>query len=211
MSHDFFNDIFEDRMFTIMAEETNNYACQKIREIMQGRDHFQQMDHHSHHQHARLGTWKDVNSWDMKIFTAHLLVMSSIHKPALHNYWSTKTLSHTPFFGQYISRNKFQDILWNLHVSDTTNNPPPGSPNHDPLAKVRPLLQMCQTNFRLRYTPGATISLDESTMAFKGCVRYDFSIFFHLFTNFKLDNKIHTQTHTYTSTNSLPIFQVFTI
>ena len=173
---DFFNDIFEDRMFTIMAEETNNYACQKIREIMQEHDHFQQTDHHSHRQHARLGTWKDVNSWDMKIFTAHLLVMSSIHKPALHNYWSTKTLSRTPFFGQYISRNKFQDILWNLHVSDTTNNPPPGSPNHDPLAKVRPLLQMCQANFCLCYTLVVTISLDELTMAFKGHVRYDFSI-----------------------------------
>ena len=82
----FFNDIFEDRMFTIIAEETNNYAHQKLREIMQGCDHFQQMDHHSHCQHARLGTWKDVNSWDMKIFTAYLLVMSSVHKPALHNY-----------------------------------------------------------------------------------------------------------------------------
>ena len=25
----------------------------------------------------------------------------------------------TPFFGQYIGRNKFQDILWNLHVCNT--------------------------------------------------------------------------------------------
>ena len=31
---DFFNDIFEDRMFTIMAEETNNYVHCKIQEIM---------------------------------------------------------------------------------------------------------------------------------------------------------------------------------
>ena len=168
---DFFNDLFEDRMFTIMAEETNNYACRKIHEVMAGRDHVQQMDHYSHCQHARLGQWKDLNPSDMKIFTVHLLIMSSVHKPALHNYWSTKTLSHTPFFGQYIGRNKFQEILWNLHVSDSTYNPPPGSPNHDPLAKVRPLLEMCQRNFRLRYTPGQYISLDESTMAFKGRVR----------------------------------------
>ena len=171
LPEDFFNDIFDERMFTIMAEETNNYARQKIRHIMQGRDHFQQMDHYTHCKHARLGTWKDINASDIKIFIAHLLVMSSVHKTAVHNYWSTQTLSRTPFFGQYIGRNKFQDILWNLHVCDTTNNPPPGSPNHDPLAKVRPLLEMCQMNFRLRYTPGSTISLDESTMAFKGRVR----------------------------------------
>ena len=97
--------------------------------------------------------------------------MSSVHKTALHNYWSTTTLSHTPFFGQYIWRNKFQDIFRNLHVCDTTNNPTPGSPNHNPLAKVRPLLEMCQRNFCLRYTPGSTILLDESMMAFKGRVR----------------------------------------
>ena len=103
---------------------------------MQGRDHFQQIDHHSHRQQARLRTWRDINASDIKIFIAHLLVMSSVHKTALHNYWSTTTLSHTPFFGHYIGRNKFQDILWNLHVCDTTNNPTPGSPNHDLLAKV---------------------------------------------------------------------------
>ena len=171
LPEDFFNDIFDNRMFTIMAEETNNYARKKIREIMQGRDHFQQIGHHSHRQHTHLGTWRDINASDIKIFIAHLLVMSSVHKTALHNYWSTTTLSCTPFFGQYIGRNKFQDILWNLHVCNTTNNPTPGSPNHDPLAKVRPLLEMCQCNFHLRYTPGSTISLDESTMAFKGRVR----------------------------------------
>ena len=44
--------------------------------------------------------------------------------------------------------------------------------NHDPLAKVCPLLEMCQTNFRLHYTPAEYISLDKSTMAFKGCVKF---------------------------------------
>ena len=111
LPEDFFNDIFDDRMFTIMAEETNNYAQKKICEIMQGRDHFQQIDHHSHRQHARLRTWRDINASNIKIFIGHLLVMSSIHKTALHNYWSTTTLSCTSFFGQYIGRNKFQDIL----------------------------------------------------------------------------------------------------
>ena len=65
---DFFNDLFEERMFTIMADETNNYARRKITEIMAGRDHVQQMDHYSHHQHARLGQWKDLNPSDMKFF-----------------------------------------------------------------------------------------------------------------------------------------------
>ena len=113
-------------MFTIIAEETNRYARQQITRIMDGRDQIEQIEHHSHRKHARLGTWRDVNEEDIKIFIAHILVMSSVKKPALHNYWSTQKLSRTPFFCTYISRNKFQDILWNLHVVDTTHNPPPG-------------------------------------------------------------------------------------
>ena len=167
----FFNELFDQRMFTILAEETNKYARQQISRILDGRD---QIEHHSHRRHARLGTWRDLNEEDIKIFIAHILVMSSVKKPALHNYWSTQNLSRTPFFGTYISRNKFQDILWNLHVADTTHNPPPGCPNHDALAKVRPLVTMCQRNFRLWYTPSECLAVDESTLGFK--VKYLTSI-----------------------------------
>ena len=62
--------------------------------------------------------------------------------------------------------------MWNFQVADAKNNPPPGSPNHDPLAKVCPLLEMCQMSFCLWYTPPEYISLDESTMAFKGRVKF---------------------------------------
>ena len=125
------------------------------------------MEHHSHRRHAKLGTWRDVNEADIKIFIAHILVMSSVRKPALHNYWSTTNLSRTPFFGTYLSQNKFQDILWNLHVVDTNNNSTPDVPNHDPLAKVCLLVTMCQDNFRLHYTPSEFLAVDESTLAFK--------------------------------------------
>ena len=195
----FFNQLFDDRMFTIIAEETNNYARQQISKIMDGRDEIQQIEHHNHRRHARLGTWRDLNEADIKIFIGHILVMSSVRKPVLHNYWSTTHLSRTPFFGTYLSRNKFQDILWNLHVADTNNNPPPGVPNHDPLTKVRPLVTMCQNNFRLQYTPSEFLSIDESTLAFKvkytiniwggaGCphplTTYFPSLLVHKFTNF---------------------------
>ena len=75
---------------------------------MQGRDHFQQIDHYSHRQHARLGTSRDINASDIKIFIAHLLVMSSVHKTALHNYWSTTTLSHTLFLVSILGEISFK-------------------------------------------------------------------------------------------------------
>ena len=107
----FLNQLFDNRMFTIMAEETNNYAHQQIMRIMGGRDQIQQIKHYSHKRHTRLGMWRDVNESDIRIFMTPILIMSSVRNPALHNYWSTKTLSRTPFFGAYLSRNKFQDII----------------------------------------------------------------------------------------------------
>ena len=75
---DFFNNLFDARMYTIMAEETNKYARQQIQKVMGSRDPFQHMDHYSYRQHACLSTWKDLNSSDIKIFLVHLLVMSSV-------------------------------------------------------------------------------------------------------------------------------------
>ena len=109
-------------MFTIIAEQMNNYAHQQISRIMGSRDQIQQIEHYSHKRHTGLGTWKDINEADIKIYIAHLLIMSSVKKPALHNYWTTNSLSRTPFFGMYLSRNKFKDILWNLHVAHHTQS-----------------------------------------------------------------------------------------
>ena len=58
---DFVNQLFEESMFTVMAQATNVYAHDKIRKFLQGKDQFEQMDHYTHKQHARLGTWKDLN------------------------------------------------------------------------------------------------------------------------------------------------------
>ena len=75
-------------------------------------------------------------------------------------------------FWQYQSRNTFQDIFWNLHVANSTNNPPLSMQNHDPLAKVRSLLQMCQDHFKLIYTSSSFLSIDESMLPFKGLVKF---------------------------------------
>ena len=38
---DFFNQLFDQSMYTIMAQQTNAYAHDKIRDVLQGRDQFQ--------------------------------------------------------------------------------------------------------------------------------------------------------------------------
>ena len=71
------------------------------------RDLIQQLDDPTNKKHNRLHSWKDVNAADIKLFMAHVIVMSLIRKSAVHGYWTKNMLSHTPFFGKYLSRNKF--------------------------------------------------------------------------------------------------------
>ena len=60
-----------------------------------------------------------------------------------------------------MSRNCFQNILWNLYVSDPDEtNPQKGEANHDPLFLVRPMVDMMQRNFCTNYRPGKEFSLD---------------------------------------------------
>ena len=102
----------------------------------------------------------------MKVFVAHLIVMGILKKNSLEQYWSRDSILNMPFFGHYMSRNHFQNILWNLHVSDPDEtNPQKGEANHDPLFLVRPM-------FCTKYRPGKELSLDESTCPFKGRVHF---------------------------------------
>ena len=72
-----------------------------------------------------------------------------------------------------MSRNHFQNILWNLHISDPDEtNPLKGEAGHDPLFLVRPMVDMMQKNFLTKYRPGKELSLDESTCPFKGRVHF---------------------------------------
>ena len=119
---DFFNLLFDDCMFETIADETNKYAKNRIAYITNGPT--EQMNDPSNRRYNRLYKWKNVNALDIKLFMAHVIVMSLVWKYAVHSHWSRATLSHTPFFGKYLSHNKFQTILWHLHFNDISHNPP---------------------------------------------------------------------------------------
>ena len=153
-------------MFEIIADQTNDYARKRISLISCDRDLIQQLDDPTNKKHNCLHSWKDVNAADIKLFMAHVIVLSLVHKSAVHGYWSKNTLSHMPFFGKYLSRNKFQTILWHLHFNDVSSNPTPGLPGHDPFASLRNIIAMAQYNFRHVYIPSTDVAIDESTCAF---------------------------------------------
>ena len=116
-----------------------------------------------------MNNWEDTSPDEMKVFIAHLIVMGILRKNSLEQYWSRDSILNMSLFGHYMSRNCFQNILWNLHVSDSDEiNPQKGEANHDPLFLVRPMVDMMQRKYR----PGKELSLYESMCPFKGRVHF---------------------------------------
>ena len=138
-------------MWTILSENTNKYVHAKLREAKDkgDKDPIELLSEGADQKpSARLNKWEDTSQDEMKVFVAHLIVMGILKKNSLEQYWSRDSILNMPFFGHYMSRNHFQNILWNLHISDPDEtNPLKGEADHDPLFLVRPMVDMMQRNF----------------------------------------------------------------
>ena len=67
---------------------------------------------------------------------------------------------HTPFFGKHMSKDRFFNILSNLHICDNAQA------NDDRLHKVCVFINMLNNNFD-KYEPKQMLALDEGTCPFK--------------------------------------------
>ena len=166
----FFEALFDDHMWTHLAENTNLYAAK--RRTLLGNCPIEAIDNPAYKQYSRLNNWKEVTEAELQVFVAHLLVMGVLRKSELETYWCTTGVCRIPFFGKWMSRNRFTAILANLHVTDDSNNPKFGSAGHDALAKLRPFLTMCEDNFKFTYRPHRDLSMDESCCPWKGRLRF---------------------------------------
>ena len=168
--HVFFEALFDECMWTIIADATNVYARSKT--VTQAGNRCTDPTHPDYKKFCRLNQWIDVTPSDIKMFLAHILIMGLVHKSDVEKYWNMNTYTKIPFFGKYMSRNRFQAILWNFHVNDDRQNPSARQPGHDPLCKIRPFVDMVKRNFVYVYKPTKCLSFDEACCPFKGRVKF---------------------------------------
>ena len=117
----FFQGLFDDRMWTIISESTNSYARSKSMTPTGNR--CVDPTHPDYRKHCQLNTWSDTSPSDIKMFAAHTLIMGLVKKADLEKYWNMITKAKVPFFRQYVSRNRYQSLLWNFHINDDSANP----------------------------------------------------------------------------------------
>ena len=187
---DFFNALFDEMFWTRMVVETNAYAQRRIEaELwdMPGADPDApdggatpdpsdapdgDATADPLHPHARLKAWQPVDEAEMKKFVAYLILFGIVRLPDLEHYWRKTGAAQTPFFGEYMGRNRFTAILRNFHVADDRLNPPYKQEGHKPLAKIEPFMEMIRRNFKSVYKPRRDVSLDEGCCPWKGRLRF---------------------------------------
>lgn len=146
---DYFNLLFDDRLFELIVNETNKNAVQVLLSGSGGSS-------------SRITAWKDTNIQEMKLFIGLLFHTGSIRLNRLEDYWKTSELFNIHFFRQHMSRNRFMLILRNLHFVDNENC------DNSRLNKIEPIVTYFNNKMTDIYEASENLSLDESMVLFRG-------------------------------------------
>ena len=112
--------------------------------------------------------WIPVTAADIRMFLGMSIAMGILKLPRLEQYWSTSELFNAPDLAKLMPRQRFQNILWNLHLVDNTLSPKRSAKDFDKLFKVRGFLHNLQDNFHRYYSPFQKLCVDETMILFKG-------------------------------------------
>ena len=152
---EYFQMIISNDILDIVVDETNRYA-----------DQFFTLKAGTWPKHSRANNWKPLTLPELKIFLGLTLTTGLLVKRGhLSDYWSKNPILCTPFFGQTMSRNRYQNILKFLHFNNNATRP---SDSTDKLYKLRPIHDKVVENWRTLYNPGEQTSIDEGMLKWRG-------------------------------------------
>ena len=115
---------------------------------------------------SRWHKWKAVTQEDIRHVLAVLLNIEIINVPDLESYWKTSWICNIPFFHDVISKNRFLDTFWMLHLPSISTDHPRR------IDKIQPLLDELIPTFQQSFIPAQNVSVDETMVGFKGRVKF---------------------------------------
>ena len=123
--------------------------------------------------HTWARPWQDITMDEMKAFIGLLVTMGILRLPRLESYWKQKCrCTWTPGVSEIMSRVRFEQIFRFFHLSDSTQQKPPGHPEYCRLFKVRRLIDLLQGQFDTQYVLNQQCTIDEAMIPFKGCLGF---------------------------------------
>ena len=111
---DFLALFLSDELLDMIVEQTNIYAEKTIARLTEDR----------HMPRSRCHDWRPVTREELKSFFGLFFLTGLVWKPAMELYWSMEDIYATPYFGQVMSRDRFQNILRFLHFNDQVHTFP---------------------------------------------------------------------------------------
>jgi hypothetical protein len=155
---DYFKLFFSDELINEIVNESNKYAREKI------------LKNTPLQKRSMWYSWKDITLEELKAFFGLIINMGLNEKSELDEYFSTDWAAYSPFFKDVFSKVRFLQIFWNLHICSPPSGPIAGTFTRS--GKVRNVLSYLDKKFREYYVPENKVSVDESTVGFKGKVSF---------------------------------------
>ena len=140
---------FTPNLISTIVTESNRYAKEVMAE-------------------EKYSRWEQINEVELRAYLGFSILMAINHVPALEDYWKRDPVLRFAPIADRISRGRFRDITRYLHFRDNSTLPLRGSPGHDRLGKVRPVLSHLCQRFAALYDPPRALSVDEAMIKFQG-------------------------------------------
>uniref|UniRef100_A0A087YNB1 PiggyBac transposable element-derived protein domain-containing protein n=1 Tax=Poecilia formosa TaxID=48698 RepID=A0A087YNB1_POEFO len=102
-------------------------------------------------------------------FLAIIIFSGLVQVPSKPDFWRTKWPYNFPFPRSCMTRDRFESILWSLHLSNK------GTPQYDRLFKLKPLYDDIRVACKTHFQPMREICIEERMVASKA--RIDFKQF----------------------------------
>jgi len=134
-----FEQFFDNELIQLLEENTDKYAMQKGR--------------HSFH----------TSESELRLFLAILFNSGYVPLPRRRLYWEPSPDVQNTAISSAMTRNRFEELMTNIHVSDNNNLAP-----NDRMAKVRPLFTALNQKFVKYFPQQQHLSVDESMVPYYG-------------------------------------------
>lgn len=147
---DFFDAVVDNRIISLICNQTNIYATRKVldNDATPG---------------SRLREWTPTTNAEIRKFLGLIAWMGLVKMPSIADYWSKDEIFSNNFANKIMSRNRFELLLRMIHFADNGE-----ADQTDKLYKLTPLVNMLTANFKSLYVPEEYICVDETLLPFRG-------------------------------------------
>lgn len=115
--------------------------------------------------------WTDVEVEELYKYLGLLIYTSFVSLPSIQDYWKKNHFMSVPFPATVMTRDRFRALSWNIHLSDpeedVRNDQKKGTPQHDKLFRIQPLMDDIRNACQAHYHPRKELAVDERMVATK--------------------------------------------